>query len=979
VGTYGAETLVEGNKIGTNLAGDAAVPNGGYGVYLGPGSSGSTVGGTSTSAANLISGNSSSGVYIDATSCLVEGNLIGTNLAGAAAIPNGSLGIDLEAAGDTIGGTSAAAANLISGNTSTGVFIGSGAGNCLVEGNSLGTDLTGGMALPNGLYGIYAAGTGATIGGTSAGSGNLVSGNSHTGIVIEANCLVEGNRIGTNASGSIAIANGRQGIYVDTDGSAATIGGSASGTGNLISGNALNGIYLSAPGCIVQGNLIGTDLAGDAAIPNSQYGVDVAIPLATVGGSVAGAGNLISGNALGGLLLEASAALVEGNLIGTSLDGAVAIPNNQVGIRLENAAIGSTIGGTSAGSGNVVSGNNGTGILLVSVTDCWLEGNLIGTDKTGGLPLGNAGSGVLLGPSSLQASQGNVIGVEGGGNVIAFNQGPGVAAPPGGGRNPIRYNAIFSNVGPGVDLGNDGATPNLPNGSNNTPTLVSDDGGVITGTLNAAPNQSYLLDFYANLPSDASAARPQGRQWLGWIKVLTSLTGDVAFSFPYAPFPGQPMLTATATEQQTGTTSEFSPPLGYQLTPSGATFSATVGVPFLGTVARFTTTDNSANPGDFTATIDWGDGTANSAGTVVASPGGFVVTGAHTFTTTSPNEPVTVSITDTRGFGQGVASSLANVTSPGGILTPFGRTVPFVAGTLSGRVVAGFTDTDSHAYPGQFTAAINWGDGTASTAGSVSIDGGGFDVTGSHAYLRAGTQPITVAITDSVTGAAVTAVSTANIDPVPITIRPRNFGVTGKKNFSGTVAYFTDGDPRIDPTFYTATIDWGDGSVKTTGSISGTNPFSITASHTFPSFQNTDLVTITVTDKNGRTASAVDRVVDPPAVLALQTGGLPVPAGGRFQGAVAVLTDSGPGEAASSYKATINWGGGRRTAGMITGNNGRFVVSARHAFGRGGSRSALVTVTVSDHEGRTVSATEPVSFVGQRQRSLVPIHTRSHQ
>ena len=78
------------------------------------------------------------------------------------------------------------------------------------------------------------------------------------------------------------------------------------------------------------------------------------------------------------------------------------------------------------------------------------------------------------------------------------------------------------------------------------------------------------------------------------------------------------------------------------------------------------------------------------------------------------------------------------------------------------------------------------------------------------------------------------------------------------------VATLSDGDPRIDPTFYTATITWDDNTTST-GTISGSNPFTISASHTFGSFTSTHVITVTVTDVLGRTVSVVDRVVDPPA------------------------------------------------------------------------------------------------------------------
>ena len=110
---------------------------------------------------------------------------------------------------------------------------------------------------------------------------------------------------------------------------------------------------------------------------------------------------------------------------------------------------------------------------------------------------------------------------------------------------------------------------------------------------------------------------------------MTNAAGDAVFNVPYTPFPGLPILTATATDAA-GTTSEFSPPLGYALTATGVTFAATTGVPFQGTVASFTSNDPSATAAEFTATINYGDGTASSAGTVVAAPGGFIVVGSHT-------------------------------------------------------------------------------------------------------------------------------------------------------------------------------------------------------------------------------------------------------------------------------------------------------------------------------------------------------------
>jgi hypothetical protein len=304
-------------------------------------------------------------------------------------------------------------------------------------------------------------------------------------------------------------------------------------------------------------------------------------------------------------------------------------------------------------------------------------------------------------------------------------------------------------------------------------------------------------------------------------------------------------------------------------------------------------------------------------------------------------------------------------------LTPVSQSPVFVAGTISSRLVASFTDAGPQAFPGQFTASINWGDGSANSAGVISADGTGFDVSGSHTYNFSNpstqTEPVTVTVTDTLTGASVTINSTATVNPAPITIQPKNFAVKGGvPDNNQVVATFTDGDPRTSPSFYTATIDWGDNSPPLVGAsiTESSNPvrFTVTASHTFAPFQDIDLVTITITDKNGRTATAVDRVVDPPAVLDIQAGGLTLSPNKPFMGTVATFTDTGPAEPASDYKATINWGKGRKTAGMIAGSNGQFVVSGKNRFSRF-SGTKTVTITVTDiTDGRTVSATESASY-----------------
>src|SRR5262249_14976730 len=152
----------------------------GDGVDIAGSASGNTIGGTATGAGNVISNNGSSGIELDSSNNLVQGNFIGTNAAGSAAVANGSYGIWVNGGtGNTIGGTTSAARNLISGNSGNGIEIDSGS--TLVEGNYIGTNAAGTTALHNGGIGINVTAASNTIGGTTAGSRNVVSGNGAQG------------------------------------------------------------------------------------------------------------------------------------------------------------------------------------------------------------------------------------------------------------------------------------------------------------------------------------------------------------------------------------------------------------------------------------------------------------------------------------------------------------------------------------------------------------------------------------------------------------------------------------------------------------------------------------------------------------------------------------------------------------------------------------------------------------------------------
>ena len=325
------------------------------GVIIEVGATGNTIGGTAAGSGNLISGNAVDGVHLLGSGNLVAGNRIGTNAAGTAAIPNLDDGVVIAAGGgDTIGGTAAGAGNLISGNAFNGMYIAAGIGSILIAGNFIGTNAAGTAALANGLEGIESHGPNETIGGTAAGAGNLISGNAGEGIYLGTGAgttLIQGNLAGTNAAGTAAIPNGDDGI--DAHGTNNTIGGTAAGAGNVASGNAHYGIYLASGTAsdLIQGNLVGTNAAGTAALANASMGIELNGTAMTIGGTTAAARNVISGNASDGIDINGAGAtnnVIEGDYIGTNAAGSAAIAN-YAGVEIEGGATGNLIGSNGDG------------------------------------------------------------------------------------------------------------------------------------------------------------------------------------------------------------------------------------------------------------------------------------------------------------------------------------------------------------------------------------------------------------------------------------------------------------------------------------------------------------------------------------------------------------------------------------------------------------------------------------------------------
>lgn len=453
-----------------------------------------------------------------------------------------AIGLELEASNCTVQGL------VISNFDGIGIHVaGANAGGNLVQGCYIGTDAAGESAAANGIginldQGAHesviglgeAPAAGSTV--TPQQMRNIISGNRTQGVFLTGdgtdNNVIAGNYIGTDAGGAQALANHGNGVCISMNVQDAAgpqhniLGGTYDGGRNVISGNVVAGIQLSGPetsGNQVLGNYIGTDADGRTRI-NNLYGLRL----------VAGCHD----NTIGG----------------------AAAPDL-----------------TAPAAGNVISGNDLGGILIYgpSTSSNRVQGNFIGTDCTGQGQLGNSMNGVKV----YLGAHNNVIGGAQGdpspaasGNTIAYNGSDGVQVADNSVGNAIRGNSIFANAGLGINLvgAHESAfgvtlndTRDVDTGGNNLqnfPVLnATNNPTVLTGRFYSTPNQTFMLDFYGN--QDASpSGYGQGRQYLGSTSVTTDSNGRTTFTFtnphPKLLSAGE-VFSATATSAS-GDTSEFS-------------------------------------------------------------------------------------------------------------------------------------------------------------------------------------------------------------------------------------------------------------------------------------------------------------------------------------------------------------------------------------------------------------------------------------
>lgn len=474
--------VIQGNYIGTDPTGANAIGNALNGVLI--------FGGINTTVSgNLVSGNTLDGVGITgagATGNVVRGNTIGLDVTKINDLGNGRDGASIfEVAGNTIGGTGAGEGNWIGGNNQFGVLIsGTGANNNFVQGNFIGFNISG-SARPQ-SDGVRVLASNNTIGGTTLGARNYIAGHPQFGIAVAfaSDVTIQGNHIGLTNNG-VALAN-TNGIF-GQDATTITIGGTANGAGNLISGNVFGVRFVgNVTNSQILGNFIGTNADGTSAIPNTIQGVLLQSSSGNIiGGTTASARNLISGNSVQGVSLQNNSPnnQVLGNYIGTKIDGLTALPNG-VGVSVDGSgSTGNVIGGTANGSGNVISGNTQNGLQMNGgAASNRVEGNIVGLKADGSAVLPNSNGISLFGLANNNVIGGTTVGA---GNIVSGNTNNGIIFNDGANNNRIEGNKIGTDSTGNFDLGNGQNGISLLQGSNVGNNTTSN---IIGGTNASARN-----------------------------------------------------------------------------------------------------------------------------------------------------------------------------------------------------------------------------------------------------------------------------------------------------------------------------------------------------------------------------------------------------------------------------------------------------------------------------------------------------------
>ncbi|MBM4020800.1 MAG: right-handed parallel beta-helix repeat-containing protein [Planctomycetes bacterium] len=459
----GSDNVVAMNLIGTDFAGQAAVPNQANGILVTNGAAGNLIGGFATAGndptgdvfvrppqGNLISGNRANGMLVTggATGNTLSGNFVGTTGSGNAALGNAADGVAIvNASGNSLLGTTFRQDpfvfyNVLSGNGGNGLRI-TNSNDTTVQANFTGVGADNATVVANGGSGILVNGTSArTIVGGPIPLGNVNSGNNRYGIEVagKASGFVAFNSfVGLVAFGNAA-PNRLDGIHITSTGGNNVI------RTCLVAGNFGNGIVLAgnATGVTVEDTAAGTNSAISEAIPN--YGSGVLITGNAQGNAIGGFQVSIqtkvhlSGNLRYGLEITGKARnnRIFNSVIGAAFEAPNPIPNGLGGILVGPGTTGTIIGGTQPFMANRVLTNSGAGITI--------------SGSSGNVVLGNEIRGNLLDGITLVNASATTVGAVGVGNVIVSNGLNGIAVARASRGTVIVANSIVDSGGNGIVL-----------------------------------------------------------------------------------------------------------------------------------------------------------------------------------------------------------------------------------------------------------------------------------------------------------------------------------------------------------------------------------------------------------------------------------------------------------------------------------------------------------------------------------------------
>ncbi len=642
------------NYIGTDVTGNASgagIGNDADGIALGNGSSNNVIG--APGAGNVLSGNGNDGVETGGTGAgnVLQANHIGLGANGITAMPNGRHGIVLyNGANNTVigGDATLGEGNVISANTQEGIHLN---GNLnvattanVIRGNRIGTDASGLIDRGNGTYGITVFnGTSATdIGGPAAGHGNVISGNGTDGIYLDGagtvGTTIRSNMIGVGSDGLTSIPNGDRGVQIES-GANGTIVGTV-GAGNVIAANANDGIIIGdgsnpgtgTTGTVVEANMIGVGVDGTTPRGNGTNGVRVTTEDDhRIGGTAAGAGNVIAHNTGRGVAIQNSTA-TRNAILGNSIysNGEIGIDLNLNGVTLNDP--GDVDGGandslnfpviTSAETSGIIVTLNGTFDVPAGSYRFEIFRNPSGADPTG------YGEGQeLVGTSTLSHSG---AGPQGWGGAFVGSVGDTVTV------------TVTEDLGGGVygstsefSLARVATAPNSPPTADaGGPYTIAEGAALVLDASGSTDPDGDPLTYLWDIDFDGSYDDATGSApTVAWSTLASlGIADDGAYTVGLRVTDGNGGADTTTTALTVTNTAPTPTVSGSGLARPGASYTVNLGV---------------SDPGDDTVTewrIDWGDGTFE---TIAGNPS----SASHIYAATR-DYPITVAVVDEDGvFG----------------------------------------------------------------------------------------------------------------------------------------------------------------------------------------------------------------------------------------------------------------------------------------------------------------------------------------